>query len=106
VLSTYSGRLLLVLGPVLVALELGLAAQAAREGWLRDKLRGWGWCARHAGWLRRQRRATQRLRAVSDRELAELLTPTLSPAMISVPLAARAANRAVEAYWKVARRAL
>jgi GT2 family glycosyltransferase len=106
VLSTYSGRLLLLLGPVLVALELGLAAQAAREGWFRDKVRGWAWCARHARWLRRQRRVTQGLRAVSDRDLAALLTPTLSPSMIPVPAAAKAANRAIEAYWRIARRAL
>jgi GT2 family glycosyltransferase len=106
VLSTYSGRLLFLLGPVLLALELGLTVQAAREGWLRDKLRGWGWCARHARWLLRQRRATQRLRCVSDRELTAALTPTLSPAMISVPAGTRAANRAVEAYWRLARRAL
>jgi GT2 family glycosyltransferase len=106
VLSAYSGRLLLLLGPVLLALELGLAAQAAREGWLRDKLRGWAWCARHARWLARQRRATQRLRRVPDRELARLLTPTLSPAMISLPAAARTANRIVEPYWRLAQRAL
>jgi GT2 family glycosyltransferase len=106
VLSTYSGRLLLLLGPVLLVLELGLAVQAGREGWLRDKLRGWVWCARHARWLFRQRRATQRLRCVPDRDVAALLTPTLSPAMISIPAAAKTANRAVEAYWRVARRAL
>jgi GT2 family glycosyltransferase len=106
VLSTYSGRLLLLLGPVLLALELGLAVQAGREGWLRDKVRGWAWCARHAGWLIRQRRATQRLRCVPDRDVAAVLTPTLSPAMISIPAAARTANRAIEAYWRVARRAL
>jgi GT2 family glycosyltransferase len=106
VLSSYSGRMLLLLGPVLVALELGLAAQAAREGWFRDKVRGWAWCARHAGWLRRQRRTTQGLRAVSDRDLAAMLTPTLSPATTSVPGVARGANRAVEAYWRIARRGL
>jgi hypothetical protein len=54
----------------------------------------------------RQRRETQRLRCVPDREVAALLTPTLSPAMISVPAVARTGNRAVEAYWRVARRAL
>jgi GT2 family glycosyltransferase len=106
VLATYSGRLLLLLGPVLLALELGLAVQAGREGWLRDKVRGWAWCARHARWLIEQRRATQRLRAVPDRDVAALLTPTLSPAMISVPAAARAANRGVEAYWRLVRRVL
>ena len=42
VLSAYSGRLLFLLSPVLVATELGMVALALKEGWLRDKLAGWG----------------------------------------------------------------
>jgi hypothetical protein len=91
---------------VLVATELAMAAHAARQGWLREKLRGWAWVVGHARWLARHRRATQRLRRVPDRELAGLLTPTLSPAMIDLPAGAGAANRAVEAYWRLVRRAL
>jgi GT2 family glycosyltransferase len=106
VLSSYSPRLLLLLSPVLVSTELAMAALAAKEGWLRDKLRGWAWCARNARWLARQRRETQRLRRVPDRELAPLLSATLTPAMIPVPAAAKVANRLVEGYWRFARRAL
>jgi GT2 family glycosyltransferase len=105
-LSTYSPRLLALLSPVLLSTELAMVAHAAREGWLREKLRGWGWVVANGRWLARQRRATQRLRRLPDRELAGLLTATLSPAMIDLPGAARAANRAVEAYWRLARRAL
>jgi GT2 family glycosyltransferase len=105
-LSAYSPRLLALLSPVLLSTELAMAAHAAREGWLREKLRGWAWVVGHARWLARQRRATQRARRVSDRELVELLTPTLSPAMIDLPGSAKAANRLVEAYWRVVRRAL
>jgi hypothetical protein len=43
---------------------------------------------------------------VPDRELAPLLSATLSPAMIPVPAAAKAGNRLVESYWRLARRAL
>src|SRR2546430_6192494 len=56
VLSAYSGRLLAVLAPVLVAGELSMLALSAKEGWWRDKLAGWGWCARHARWLVGHRR--------------------------------------------------
>ena len=105
-LSTYSPRLLVLLAPVLLSTEVGLAALAARQGWLREKLRAWGWVAGHIRWIARHRRATQRLRRVPDRELAWLLTPTLSPTMIDLPAGAGAANRAVEAYWRLARRAL
>jgi GT2 family glycosyltransferase len=106
ILSSYSPRLLLLLSPVLLSTELAMTVLAAREGWFQDKLRGWAWCARNARWLARQRRATQRLRRVPDRDLAPLLSATLTPAMISVPAAAKAGNRLVEAYWRFARRAL
>ena len=48
VLSAFSGRMLALLSPVLVAAELGTAALAAREGWLTEKARGWAWLARTA----------------------------------------------------------
>ena len=106
VLSAYSGRLLAVLAPVLVAGELSMLALSAKEGWWRDKLAGWGWCVRHAGWLLGHRRETQRLRRVRDRELANLLTPVIDPAMIAVPKPVGAMNRLVAWYWSIARRAL
>jgi GT2 family glycosyltransferase len=106
VLSAYSGRLLAVLSPVLLAGELSMLALSAKEGWWRDKLAGWGWCVRHARWLLLHRRETQRLRRVGDRELANLLSPVIDPAMIPVPKPVSAANRLVEWYWSVARRAL
>ena len=105
-LSAYSPRLLVLLSPVLLATELGVAAQAAREGWLRDKARGWVWCARNMRWLARHRRRTQGLRRVADRELAGLLTDVFDPPMIEVPGPLQAANLVVAAYWRLVRRAL
>ena len=66
VLSAYSPRLLALLGPVLLAAELAMAALAAREGWLREKLARLGLAApRNARWLARRAARTQRLRRVS-----------------------------------------
>jgi GT2 family glycosyltransferase len=104
--SCYSGRLLLLLAPVLVSVELGMLVLAAKEGWLREKVAGWAWLARNARWLARHRSETQRLRRVPDRELAAALTPRLSPRMIELPRAAKASNPALAAYWRLARRAL
>lgn len=106
VISAYSGRLLLLLSPVLVAAELGMAALSIKERWFSDKLAGWGWCARNVRTLARRRRATQRLRRAPDRELAALLTPVFSPAMIPVPGLLRAVNPVVERYWSLVRRLL
>jgi GT2 family glycosyltransferase len=106
VLSAYSARLLILLGPLLVATELGMVALALKEGWLRDKLAGWGWIARNAVPVGRRRRSTQRLRKVRDRELAALLTAVFDPKMIPVPGLLRAANPLVARYWSLVRRAL
>jgi GT2 family glycosyltransferase len=105
-LSAYSGRQLALLSPVLLATELGMLGIAAREHWLRDKLAGWGWLARNVGTIRRRRRATQALRCVRDRELAEHLTPTFSPGMLPVSAPFRAANPVVRGYWKLVKKAL
>jgi GT2 family glycosyltransferase len=106
VLSAYSLRLLLLLGPVLFAVELGMLALAARQGWLRGKLGGSWWLLSHPRWLLRHRRETQRLRRVGDSELAAFLTPTLDPRMIELPRGAGALNGAVERYWRLARKLL
>jgi GT2 family glycosyltransferase len=106
VLSAYSGRLLLVLAPVLVSAELAMVVLAAKEGWLREKLAGWAWCAQHRRWLLGHRRETQRLRRVPDRVLARLLTAVIDPAVVEVPAAVRLANPLLAAYWSLARRGL
>jgi GT2 family glycosyltransferase len=105
-LSAYSGRLLVLLGPVLISTELAMLGLALKDGWARDKLAGWGWCVRRAGWVRQRRRQTQALRRVSDRELARHLTSVVDPAMIVVPRLARVMNPLLERYWSLVRRAL
>jgi GT2 family glycosyltransferase len=106
VLSAFSPRLLAVLAPVLVSAELAIFALAVREGWGREKVAGWAWLLRNARWLAGHRRETQRLRRVSDRELARVLTPVVDPGMASLPRLANAGNRVVSRYWSLARRAL
>jgi GT2 family glycosyltransferase len=106
VLSAYSMRLLLLLGPMLALGELAMLALAARRGWFRGKLGGWWWLMRHPRWLLRHRRETQRLRKVRDRELARFLTPSLDPKMTPVPRGTNALNRLLVSYWSLARRML
>jgi GT2 family glycosyltransferase len=102
-LTAYSGRLLVLLSPVILAAEIGLALLALREGWLREKARGWLWLARHAAWVGDRRKRTQQLRVVHDRELAGYLTATLDPRMLELPPGAGAANLLVAAWWRLVR---
>jgi GT2 family glycosyltransferase len=106
VLSAYSPRLLFLLSPVLASTEAAMLVLAVKEGWARDKLAGWGWVLRHAGWLRRHRRETQRLRRVRDRDLAAYLSPIVAPGMIPVPSPVRAINPLVAWYWNLVKKAL
>jgi GT2 family glycosyltransferase len=106
VLSSFSPRLLALLSPLLVAAEVAVSLLALREGWLKEKARGWAWCLRHLGWIRRHRRETQALRRVPERELADVLTPTFDPAAITLPGFVGPANRLLGLYWRLARRAL
>jgi GT2 family glycosyltransferase len=106
VLTAYSGRLLLLLGPVLALGELAMLVLAARRGWFRGKLGGWWWLMSHPHWLARHRRETQRLRTVRDRELAHLLAPRLDPKMTSLPKGTGFLNRLLGRYWSLVRKAL
>jgi GT2 family glycosyltransferase len=103
ILTAYSWRLLALLAPVLVAAELGLALLALKEGWFREKARGWLWLASHSSWLAARRRRTQELRVVPDRDLVQHLTPTLDPAMLDLPPAVAPANGLVAAWWRLVR---
>ena len=98
--TAYSARLLLLLAPVLLAVELGIAVLALRQGWLREKARGWAWLAGHGMWLNARRRQTQAARRVSDRQLARFLTPVLDPRMLELPPGVGALNGVVSAWWR------
>jgi GT2 family glycosyltransferase len=99
-LSAYSGRLLLLLAPVLLAVEAGIVLVAWRQGWLREKARGWAWLVRNRAWVAAHRRETQALRRVGDRELVHFLTPVVDPRMLELPLGVAALNGLVSAWWR------
>jgi GT2 family glycosyltransferase len=100
VLTAFSGRLLLALAPVILAVELGIVLLAFRQGWLREKARGWAWLAANGSWLAGRRRAVQAARRVGDRELASFLTPVLDPRMLQLPAGVAVVNGVVSAWWR------
>jgi GT2 family glycosyltransferase len=106
VLTAYSGRLLALLAPVLLATEVGLALLARRDGWWPEKRRGWLWLLRNRSTVARLRARTQALRRIPDREAARFLTDRLDPPMREVPAAALRLEPLLRGYWAVARRLL
>jgi GT2 family glycosyltransferase len=105
VLSVYPAALLALLAPALLAAEVGLLAIAARDGWLRAKLR-----AQAAGIVAlprtvARRRVVQRERRIGSREFAAHLTASLESPHLTI--AGRPWLNAPQAlYWQMVRRAL
>jgi GT2 family glycosyltransferase len=106
VLTAFSGRLLALLAPVLLAAEIGLALLARRDRWWREKRRGWLWLIRNRATIARLRRRTQALRRIPDREAARFLTDRLDPPMREVPTTIERLEPLLRTYWALARKLL
>lgn len=103
--TLWSRRALVLLVPPLVALEVGMVLLAAKQGWLPDKLRGWGWLVEHRSDVLARRRLVQRERVAPDREWMRVLTAHLDTPLVRVP-GRRPLNGMMAAYWRVVSRAL
>jgi GT2 family glycosyltransferase len=105
VATLWGWRALLLLAPPLLALELGMVLLAWRGGWLRAKLRGWGWLWRHRRHIRDRRRMLERERTVPHRVWMRVLADRLETPLIRVPGQA-GLNALMSAYWWLVSRAV
>jgi GT2 family glycosyltransferase len=103
VLSAWSGRLLLLLSPILLAVEVGVTLIAARDGWAAEKARGWRWIVVNRQWVRDHRRHVQGQRQVSDHDLARLLTPRFEIQVVEHPPGTALLNALATAWWRAVR---
>ncbi|MEZ5186663.1 MAG: glycosyltransferase family 2 protein [Candidatus Nanopelagicales bacterium] len=100
ILTTYRGRTLLALAPLMVAAELAVVAHSRRDGWLDQKLSGWGWLAGHRKYLRARRNRVQGTRRAAEANLLGHLTVALDPPArfgMAIPPAWQAA---IDWYWR------
>jgi GT2 family glycosyltransferase len=102
--TAWSGRALLLLAPPLLVLEIAMLALGLRQGWARQKVRGWAWLWRHRGHLLRRRRLLRSELAVPNRRWMAMLTPTLEPAAMDLPPGTDVLNVLMRAYWGSIRR--
>jgi GT2 family glycosyltransferase len=102
-LTCFGRRHLLVIAPVLVALELATFLLALRYGWAREKLAAYRWLYHHRRWLRERRTLVQSQRRVPYRELAMLFDDHLRPANIDLPRAVGPFERLLARYWRLVR---
>jgi GT2 family glycosyltransferase len=84
VLSVYPDRLLILLIPALLGAELGLLAVAARQGWLRSKLRAQAAVMTGLPRTLARRRRVQATRHIGAAEFASHLTSSLDSPYLAV----------------------
>jgi len=99
VLADYPTALLALAAPVLIALELALILVAARDGWLKPKLRAQAAVLASLPQTLKRRRTVQATKTISTREFAAALTDSLDSPHIAAP---EILQRAQRAYWRAA----
>ncbi len=104
ILTLYERRSLLLLAPLLLATEAAILLAAARQGWLREKLRAWVAVIRWLPALVARRREIQAARRVPDGELLALQTASVLTPVLRNGLVVRA-NPWMERYGAIVRRA-
>src|SRR5437764_2134137 len=84
-LTCFERRTLLLLAPAALVFEVGMVALAAAQGWLGEKLAGWGWIATHRRWIRARRREIQTTRVRRDRELVPMIAARFEGGQVAMP---------------------
>jgi hypothetical protein len=104
--TCFGRRMLLLLAPALVAVEVAMTATAVAQGWGRQKVAGWRWLVHHRRAVGARRREVQAHRTVSDRELAHRFAERLDPGNAPPPAWAKPFDRLLRQYWRIARKLL
>jgi hypothetical protein len=105
VLANYGLPALVLMLPLLLAAEGGIALQARADGWWPEKVRAWRQLA--AAWrdVGRWRRWVQRHRAVPDHEIVAMLAGEMDTPLVASPMLQRV-NPWMERYRRAALRVL
>jgi GT2 family glycosyltransferase len=102
----FETRTLVVLAPMLLALEVLVFLLATVQGWAGAKAKAWSWLVRNRKSVRARRSKVQDARTVPDRELSHLFSERLDPANFPLPAPLLWLNGLVAIYWRIARRFL
>jgi GT2 family glycosyltransferase len=103
-LTCFDRRHLMAILPLLFVMELGLIAMAAKDGWLRQKLRAYRAVVADRKMLRERRREVMRARTADSRRMLELFTVHLQPGNMPDAHPPAFVQKLLSLYWRSARR--
>jgi GT2 family glycosyltransferase len=103
VATVYPSTVLRRVLPVLVPFEAALVVLAITQGWGAQKLQSYWWLLRHAGRVRRRRRAVQRTFSEGEERLTSLLSSSIDPAGFGAVPGLSLLNTLLTAYWRLVR---
>jgi GT2 family glycosyltransferase len=106
VLTTFDGRSLVLLAPILALTELLMLAAALAGRWGGAKVRGWWWIWQHRRWIAARRALIQSERVVPDAVVLRRLTARIDAANVASPPGLSVLNMMMSGYWRMARRFL
>lgn len=104
--TLYQRRTRRLIAPAAVVVEAGVFAVAVRDGWWREKARGWQWLWQHRDDVVRRRQRVDAARRVPDRDLARVLRGPVDPPAgfgFAIP---GVVNKALDRYWRAVQRRL
>lgn len=101
-LKNFSLRYWILMLPLLALTELAICLYFAKDGLLPEKLKGYQEIINRWSAIQKQRERVQKLRTVSDRELAPLLADRVQFSEVDIPLL-KPYNLLVNLYWKIVR---
>jgi GT2 family glycosyltransferase len=104
--TLWSTRSLILLAPLLLLVEMLLLGHALRQGWARQKVRGWIWIWTNRRHVQERRRWVQQGTTQPPSVWMQRLTPDLDEELLGSTFMTAVANSFFRAYWRLARKLL
>jgi GT2 family glycosyltransferase len=106
IFQNYRVLTLILLAPMLLAMELGQVLYSIKNGWFVEKMKGWGWVIGHIPSILSRRVDVQfKIRnKVSDREIMRLFVGSIKFQELKYPLLTYVVNPLMEAYFWVVKK--
>jgi GT2 family glycosyltransferase len=99
-LKHYRLTTLLRILPAFGFMELGLVLLSVRQGWFKEKMLSYVWIVRNWGAIRSKRRAVRREKGV-EKEMLNMMSPTIGFEEIDNPILNRLVNPVLKAYYRL-----